>query len=72
MTCRTVRWFAPGSSEAAAQIVERLRNHDPSIRVWQLGVPHGYFELDPRLLNDAEMSFVVKTLVDLLRQRTRP
>jgi len=42
----------------AEQIAQRLAEGDPSIRVWRLGIPNGYFELDPRTVSDDEMRTV--------------
>jgi L-seryl-tRNA(Ser) seleniumtransferase len=39
----------------AARMADRLADGDPSIRVWRLGLPRGYFELDPRTISDDEM-----------------
>ena len=40
---------------AAEQVANRLAEGEPSIRVWRLGIPSGYFELDPRTVTDDEM-----------------
>ncbi len=46
----------------ATGIVDRLAAGDPSIRVWRLGLPHGYFELDPRTVSDDEMSSICQVI----------
>ena len=42
----------------AEQFAQRLADGDPSIRVWRLGLPRGYFELDPRTVTDGEMTAI--------------
>jgi L-seryl-tRNA(Ser) seleniumtransferase len=44
------------------QIVRALADGEPSIRVWQHGLPHGYFELDPRTLDDGEMQATCRAI----------
>lgn len=39
----------------AAQVAQRLADGTPSVRVWRLGLPLGFFELDPRTVTDDEM-----------------
>jgi len=46
----------------ATSIADRLAAGDPSIRVWRLGLPHGYFELDPRTVTDDEMRTICQTI----------
>ena len=46
----------------AARIADRLAAGNPSIRVWRLGLPHGYFELDPRTISDAEMTSICQAI----------
>jgi L-seryl-tRNA(Ser) seleniumtransferase len=46
----------------AARIADRLVAGDPSIRVWRPGLPHGYFELDPRTISDAEMTSICQAI----------
>lgn len=47
---------------APEQMVERLAASEPSIRVWRLGLPHGYFELDPRTITDDEMRSICRAI----------
>ena len=61
---RTRIYFDGKSS--AEQIAQRLAEGEPSIRVWRLGIPQGYFELDPRTVSDHEMrtaSLAVKAML---------
>ena len=44
------------------QIVQALADGEPSIRVWRHGLPQGYFELDPRTVNDCEMQAICRAL----------
>jgi seryl-tRNA(Sec) selenium transferase len=44
------------------RIVQRLADGDPSIRVWRHGLPHGYFELDPRTITDDEMATICRAI----------
>jgi D-glucosaminate-6-phosphate ammonia-lyase len=46
----------------ATRIADALAAGDPSIRVWRLGLPHGYFELDPRTVSDDEMSSICQAI----------
>jgi uncharacterized pyridoxal phosphate-dependent enzyme len=46
----------------AMAIADRLAAGEPSIRVWRLGLPHGYFELDPRTVTDDEMSAICRAI----------
>jgi hypothetical protein len=51
----------------ADRIVQRLAEADPSIRVWRAGLPHGYFELDPRTITDDEMLMICRTIRTLVQ-----
>jgi L-seryl-tRNA(Ser) seleniumtransferase len=51
-----------GGTLTAEQFAQRLADHDPSIRVWRLGLPRGYFELDPREITDADMTAICETV----------
>ena len=44
------------------QIVRDLADGEPSIRVWQHGLPLGYFELDPRTVDDSEMQAICRAI----------
>jgi L-seryl-tRNA(Ser) seleniumtransferase len=44
------------------QIVTALADGEVSIRVWQHGLPHGFFELDPRTVDDDEMQAVCRAI----------
>jgi D-glucosaminate-6-phosphate ammonia-lyase len=46
----------------ATAVADRLAAADPSIRVWRLGLPHGYFELDPRTVTDEEMREICRAI----------
>jgi D-glucosaminate-6-phosphate ammonia-lyase len=58
-----------GASAAltADRIAQRLADGDPSIRVWRAGLPHGYFELDPRTITDDEMLMICRTILTLVQ-----
>ena len=51
-----------GGALTAEQFAQRLADGDPSIRVWRLGLPRGYFELDPREIIDADMTAICETV----------
>ena len=44
------------------RIVRALASGEPSIRVWQHGLPHGYFELDPRTIDDQDMQTICRAI----------
>ena len=46
----------------AEQVAQRLIDGTPSVRVWRLGLPRGYFELDPRTVTDEEMATACKAV----------
>jgi L-seryl-tRNA(Ser) seleniumtransferase len=50
----------------AEQIANRLVEGKPSIRVWRLGIPSGYFELDPRTVTDDEMLTACRAVAAML------
>lgn len=53
---------------SADNLTERLAQGSPSIRVWRLGVPHGYFELDPRHVSDDEMLIICDVIRSICSQ----
>ncbi len=46
----------------AEQVAQRLIDGTPSVRVWRLGLPRGYFELDPRTVTDEAMAVACKAV----------
>ena len=51
----------------ADHIAQQLAQRDPSIRVWRAGLPHGYFELDPRTITDEDMLMICRTIRTLVQ-----
>ena len=76
-TWRRARCCAPASMSARRRRSPPIgsrsdwRDGDPSIRVWRAGLPHGYFELDPRTITDEDMLMIcraIRTLVQAEQQ----
>jgi D-glucosaminate-6-phosphate ammonia-lyase len=56
-------------AENCDRIVRALADGEPAIRVWQHGLPEGYFELDPRTMDDGEMQAVCQAIRALAAAR---
>ena len=65
--CRARIQVGAPAALTADRIVQQLADADPSIRVWRAGLSHGYFELDPRTITDAEMLMICRTIRMLMQ-----